>query len=188
MNYMFSISSTLRLKNNHIHMCESFVLVRRCPSITAPAHGVMLSSNVEAGSHVNFQCTAGYRLVGSQRITCRLDGTWSGQPPTCQGMCKCLLRNSIINTPLYLWDNKHILNHSLCLFMSKILYLMTSQWRKVNHLQYTFRVDLIFKTNFLNSFDEICAVGVNDIVVEPVANAQTLDFIAEITVLKHCPS
>ena len=73
------------------------VSVRRCPSITAPAHGVMLSSNMVAGSDANFQCIAGYFLVGSQRITCRLDGTWSGQPPTCQS------RFGFQRIPCYIW-------------------------------------------------------------------------------------
>ena len=42
-------------------------------------------STVTYGSIVTYSCKVGYNLVGSPNRTCMESGTWSDNPPQCQG-------------------------------------------------------------------------------------------------------
>ncbi|KAI8484967.1 hypothetical protein Bbelb_373740, partial [Branchiostoma belcheri] len=60
--------------------------VQECPILTAPTNGTMSGENV-----LTFTCNTGYNLVGPSTLTCQLDGTWDGSPPTCEvGQCPIL--------------------------------------------------------------------------------------------------
>ncbi|CAH1252782.1 CSMD3 [Branchiostoma lanceolatum] len=55
-----------------------------CPARTAPANGAVSSTAIgRYQDAVTFTCNSGYNLVGSTRLTCQADGTWSANPPTC---------------------------------------------------------------------------------------------------------
>ncbi|XP_019633411.1 PREDICTED: uncharacterized protein LOC109476834 [Branchiostoma belcheri] len=65
--------------------CEA-AQMHQCPILTAPTDGTMSGENV-----LTFTCNTGYNLVGSSTLTCQLDGTWDGSPPTCEvGQCPIL--------------------------------------------------------------------------------------------------
>ena len=50
------------------------------------ANGLTLNySTLTYGSTVTYSCNVGYNLVGSLSQTCNASGTWSGNPPQCQG-------------------------------------------------------------------------------------------------------
>jgi len=36
-----------------------------------------------------FSCNAGYTLQGKKDFACQADGSWNGNFPTCEGICKC---------------------------------------------------------------------------------------------------
>lgn len=42
-------------------------------------------------STVRFQCNVGFVLKGASKRTCLADGTWSGEPPRCDGELYCEL-------------------------------------------------------------------------------------------------
>ncbi len=62
-----------------------------CPDLTAPANG-MISYNMGATSPrpvdtvATYTCDTGYTLNGGTTRTCGSGGSWSGSPPTCQGI------------------------------------------------------------------------------------------------------
>ncbi|CAH1258061.1 LRP6 [Branchiostoma lanceolatum] len=63
----------------------------RCPSLTAPANGVMDSAGANYWQdRVTFSCNSGYRLNGASSVTCQADETWSGPVPTCAVLCPTL--------------------------------------------------------------------------------------------------
>ncbi|XP_078664090.1 E-selectin-like [Branchiostoma floridae x Branchiostoma belcheri] len=62
--------------------CEAI----ECPSVSPNANCFLGSSDPQPwnyGDVVNFWCDSGYNLTGASSITCQVDGTWSGIPPTC---------------------------------------------------------------------------------------------------------
>ena len=56
---------------------------QRCSSLPDIAFGRMSTLDTSVGSEVEFECNAGYALVGHQRITCTQIGVWNGMPPVC---------------------------------------------------------------------------------------------------------
>ncbi|HYQ18403.1 MAG TPA: SUMF1/EgtB/PvdO family nonheme iron enzyme [Polyangiaceae bacterium] len=50
-----------------------------CPELSAPDDGELAVS----GSVATFSCSEGYELAGKAKLTCRADGTWSSEAPTC---------------------------------------------------------------------------------------------------------
>ncbi|XP_062498853.1 CUB and sushi domain-containing protein 3-like isoform X3 [Corticium candelabrum] len=62
----------------------------QCPNISKEAinNGRILNTNRLFGSLAVYECNAGYRVVGNRTRTCQQNGTWSGNPPICQGS-KC---------------------------------------------------------------------------------------------------
>ncbi|XP_078700682.1 uncharacterized protein LOC144927235 [Branchiostoma floridae x Branchiostoma belcheri] len=54
--------------------------IKVCPVIRPPANGGH-NGSVQV---LRFFCEEGYTLVGASLLTCRPDGTWTGNPPTCR--------------------------------------------------------------------------------------------------------
>lgn len=56
-----------------------------CPDLPNPVNGIVdIQGNTPGGSAV-YLCNPGLSLIGSSRRICNVDGTWSGEPPTCIG-------------------------------------------------------------------------------------------------------
>ncbi|XP_062524003.1 coadhesin-like isoform X2 [Corticium candelabrum] len=62
----------------------------QCPDISNETikDGSILSSHRLVDSIAVYECIRGYRIVGDKTRVCQLNGTWSGNPPICQGS-KC---------------------------------------------------------------------------------------------------
>ncbi|XP_078663210.1 E-selectin-like [Branchiostoma floridae x Branchiostoma belcheri] len=56
--------------------CEAVQL--QCPTLTPPLNGYLDLYGT------SFRCHAGYNLVGPSTLTCLENGTWDGNPPTCE--------------------------------------------------------------------------------------------------------
>ncbi|XP_035675655.1 sushi, von Willebrand factor type A, EGF and pentraxin domain-containing protein 1-like [Branchiostoma floridae] len=54
----------------------------QCPLFIALANGHMTGGN-SYGDQLQFQCSAGYQLVGSSTLYCQADQTWTDVAPTC---------------------------------------------------------------------------------------------------------
>lgn len=71
-----------------------FFSVVKCPAITTPTHGQIFptqckfASGVNYGTHCSFMCnvSVGYRLQGPRNVSCRVNGSWSGD--TTKIICK----------------------------------------------------------------------------------------------------
>ena len=59
---------------------------RPCPQLTNldPVINLIKSEPWSYGRAI-FQCPKGYNIKGRSYITCNVNGTWSHQPPTCEG-------------------------------------------------------------------------------------------------------
>ena len=44
------------------------------------------SSDRRVETTCTYKCIRGYRLIGSTQRVCQVDGSWSGQPTTCEGI------------------------------------------------------------------------------------------------------
>lgn len=60
----------------------------QCSDIKVGDHVHKSNSSREFGSTVKFSCAAGYRLVGSQMVTCLTNGSWNASFPQCD-LIKC---------------------------------------------------------------------------------------------------
>ncbi|XP_077996899.1 zonadhesin-like isoform X3 [Glandiceps talaboti] len=60
-----------------------------CDTLTDPANGVFLTTDVTSGTSVEITCNTGYSLSGISPITCN-DGDWSGPVPSCPADCDSL--------------------------------------------------------------------------------------------------
>ena len=69
----------------------SFLFVASCPDPGVPQNGQRVGTSFGHGKHLQFYCSSGYWLVGSQLIVCN-EGKWSNDIPTCKG------RFSIVRT------------------------------------------------------------------------------------------
>ncbi|XP_078662291.1 sushi, von Willebrand factor type A, EGF and pentraxin domain-containing protein 1-like [Branchiostoma floridae x Branchiostoma belcheri] len=54
-----------------------------CPNLLPPMNGGMTGENSH-GSAVTFTCNSGYEIQGAHAVTCKLDSTWTDNPPTCK--------------------------------------------------------------------------------------------------------
>ena len=50
---------------------------------------VLIEGTTTFGSRVEFICDAGFTREGNQFRECLVDGSWSGNAPTCEGMYIC---------------------------------------------------------------------------------------------------
>ncbi|KAM3822634.1 sushi domain-containing protein 2 [Vipera latastei] len=62
---------------------QSLRPVVSCGWLPPPSNGAKDGTRYLEGSLVQFRCHPGYSLVGSAARSCRADGSWSGQPPSC---------------------------------------------------------------------------------------------------------
>ena len=69
----------------------SSLFVASCPDPGVPQNGQRVGTSFGHGKHLQFYCSSGYWLVGSQLIVCN-EGKWSNDIPTCKG------RFSIVRT------------------------------------------------------------------------------------------
>lgn len=81
--------------------CEELL----CPVLEAPFYGVVSPStcvkrfeNIQIGSVCKYECSKGYELISNTNknmLTCRIDGTWSSDTPSCHPVkCPVLSRPS----------------------------------------------------------------------------------------------
>ena len=66
--------------------------VRACPAPIAPPNGNFGPNQVlwTTGNTVTYTCNTGFVLNGSPIATCQADGTYTSNPPTCQGRLRWL--------------------------------------------------------------------------------------------------
>ena len=57
-----------------------------CGPLRQPENGDVRISSTTFGSSARYSCFPGYNLIGLIVRVCQIDGTWSGQEPTCEGM------------------------------------------------------------------------------------------------------
>ena len=55
----------------------------QCPELPSIRNGVVRVTGREPGATATYSCDSEYNLSGAQTRTCRQDGTWSDQEPTC---------------------------------------------------------------------------------------------------------
>ncbi len=69
----------------------SATAVGQCPELSHPSGGtVRLTSQAPRSGIAIYSCNTGNNLIGSITRSCQIDGTWSGNAPTCQGDCEVL--------------------------------------------------------------------------------------------------
>ncbi len=89
--YTLSGSSTRTCQTNGVWSgtaptCGGAVL--QCPDLSHPSGGtVRLTSRTPGSGIAIYRCNTGNNLIGSSFLTCRINGAWSGNAPTCQGEC-----------------------------------------------------------------------------------------------------
>ncbi|XP_019617399.1 PREDICTED: E-selectin-like [Branchiostoma belcheri] len=69
--------------SNLVRTCRG-EMMRKCPTLTAPANGALSTTATFYQTVVNFTCNPGYVLNGTNNTTCQADGTWSNLVPTCR--------------------------------------------------------------------------------------------------------
>ena len=70
------------------HSFPSVCAVVDCGTLEDPDNGQVDLSNTTFESTANYTCDLGYSLTGSSTRTCKANGEWSADPPSCE--CKCL--------------------------------------------------------------------------------------------------
>ena len=60
------------------------VFLATCPTDLVIRNGYANFS--EDGKSLTYQCTANFKVIGSDSADCQFDGTWSFPPPNCSGM------------------------------------------------------------------------------------------------------
>ena len=62
-----------------------------CGTLTNPTNGsVTHTAGTTFGRTATYSCNVGYNLVGGRNRTCQATAVWSGNAPTCQGICMFL--------------------------------------------------------------------------------------------------
>ncbi|XP_067902029.1 inactive serine protease PAMR1-like isoform X2 [Heterodontus francisci] len=61
--------------------CENMVI---CRNPAAPINGSVEGDDFRFGSQIYFSCDTDFQLVGSNVVTCQLDGNWSMSTPRCE--------------------------------------------------------------------------------------------------------
>lgn len=62
-----------------------YIFSVKCPEFfVGRGHGVVSYSNLRyVDSIATTKCNPGYKLIGQQTLTCRVDGTWNQSTPRC---------------------------------------------------------------------------------------------------------
>ena len=56
-----------------------------------PRNGLRTGDKFTEGNVVDFKCNTNFKLIGSPRLMCQIDGKWSDRRPECAGMYSKLL-------------------------------------------------------------------------------------------------
>ena len=90
------MASYFNLDRKHVHKnttlyfskcCVKFLILAaiHCGHLIAPSHGSKQGSDDVVDYVVLFSCDPSYRLQGSERRTCTMQGTWDGVKAECVG-------------------------------------------------------------------------------------------------------
>ena len=71
--------------NSIICGTRQFILAVQCPPLSDPENGAVSITGTGVGDTATYTCNNGYEISGSDTRICRLNGEWSGSPPTCEG-------------------------------------------------------------------------------------------------------
>ncbi len=99
-----------------------FPIVRTCPDLSPPRHGVLNCSEGTAPYRLEclVRCKQGYKLQGRARLTCLANSQWSGPQPRCVGkiaalcVCMCLYKDKLAANWWKNWKNLHSSDLPLC--------------------------------------------------------------------------
>ena len=84
----------------HYCTCLSFFCLAsttRCDDPGTPSNGRRSITNLNVGGQVEYGCNSGFSLVGDRTRTCKSDGDWTGNLPTCQRKKKSIMRFQLKN-------------------------------------------------------------------------------------------
>ena len=106
-DYLFSLSELLSSYTKLIlsNTLLRLILVNACPMLVVDENVIVeeiIRSENQAQyvyqDKVQFSCTKGHQLDGSDSTVCNADGRWTSRPPTCHRMfcVSCLARVSIM--------------------------------------------------------------------------------------------
>ncbi|XP_062498981.1 E-selectin-like [Corticium candelabrum] len=70
--------------------------VIKCPRLSLPLNGYLLSNGVLYNTTVSYGCNPGYRIKKHRTITCQISGQWSDTPPRCK-LAECLAPRPLFN-------------------------------------------------------------------------------------------
>lgn len=62
-----------------------YLAEKTCKSLSDPKNGLKIGNSYTCNDGVSFNCNSGYAIVGSSRLTCKTDGSWSADAPSCTG-------------------------------------------------------------------------------------------------------
>ena len=65
-------------------VCLHYCLAILCPALSNPDNGMVTWDSLSPGGVANYTCDPGFSLIGDYARICGSDGTWSGEPPTCE--------------------------------------------------------------------------------------------------------
>ena len=72
-----------------------------CPALEAPINSfvfydpLILDESIFEGTQAVYGCDSGHTLVGERFRVCQRDGTFSGEPPSCERELQLILHNCI---------------------------------------------------------------------------------------------
>lgn len=64
---------------------SKFYISEICDTLSNPVGGSVTITTDGLETKAQFSCTIGYTMTGSPNLTCRSDGTWDQQAPSCGG-------------------------------------------------------------------------------------------------------
>ncbi|XP_078580864.1 uncharacterized protein LOC144864548 [Branchiostoma floridae x Branchiostoma japonicum] len=79
---IFGTSTITCLEDGQWSRSAPICTAGRCPNLVPPMNGGMSGDNLHSHA-VTFFCNSGYVVQGSESVSCQLDSTWTGSPPTC---------------------------------------------------------------------------------------------------------
>lgn len=62
----------------------AFFIAMDCPRLTPPENGEIRYIGSGFGELVRYSCLPGFKIVGTVSRTCKSNGQWSGEAPTCE--------------------------------------------------------------------------------------------------------
>ena len=69
-----------------IKVVNIFVPGVTCTDPGLPINGGRLGTSIKYKDEVTFYCNEGFKLVGSEKLTCMSSGDWFGHIPKCNGL------------------------------------------------------------------------------------------------------